>query len=130
MQRQDIDATRVSFLGLSLGAALMPYFVPYEPRIKATILYSGGFGKTSRQASIDRSIGLLRRVRIPVLQLGGRYDFNHPEEPHQREFFRHLGTPDDQHHHVLEAGHQPLPLNSVISLSVDFLERYVGPTPN
>ena len=126
-QRSDIDASRVSFLGLSLGAVLMPVILPYEPRLRAAILYSGGFGKTSSQAGIDRQIAHLRRVTVPVLQLGGRYDFNHPVEPHQTMFFHHLGTPPaDKHLHVFDSGHQPLPLTPVITLSVDFLDRYLG----
>ncbi|NNF14866.1 MAG: protein kinase [Gemmatimonadetes bacterium] len=125
-ERPDIDADRISYFGLSLGAAISPDLLPHEPRFKAAILYSGGFGVASSQARIDYSIALLRRIRIPVLQLGGRRDFSHPIDPHQREFLRHFGTvEEDKHQFFFDAGHQPLPLTDVIRHSVDFLERYV-----
>ena len=48
-QRPDIDATKVAFAGLSLGAGLVPNLLAHEPRVQAAILWSGGFGVTEDQ---------------------------------------------------------------------------------
>ncbi len=118
----------MTFFGISLGAAIAPALLPYEERIRAAILYSGGFGVSQAQPSIDRTIGLLRRVTIPVLQMGGEHDFTEPIDPYQRAFFEHLGTPDENKRMVVfDAGHQPLPLEGVLRETVDFLERHLGP---
>ncbi len=127
-RRPDFDGDRVSFMGMSLGAALVPTLLPFVPRFKTAILYSGGFGRTSPQPSIDDQIALAQRIRIPILMLGGENDFNLPIDPHQIALFRAFGTPDeDKSHHIYDAGHWPLPMNEVIRETVDFLDRYMGP---
>ena len=129
-ERPDFDASAVSFLGMSLGATLAPNLLAYETRFRAAILYSGGFGRSERQASIDARGDLARRVDLPILMLGGTNDFNFPIDPHQRAMFRFFGTPEeDKHLKVYDAGHWPLPMNEVIRETVDFLDRYLGPVP-
>ncbi len=126
--RDDIDETRVSYFGVSFGAASAPSLLPFEGRIRAAVFYSGGFGVAQGQESIDRTIGLLRRITIPVLQMGGEHDFTEPVDPYQVKFFEHLGTPPERKRLVVfDSGHQPLPLNGVMRETVDFLERHVGP---
>ena len=128
-QRPDIDATKVAFAGLSLGAGLTPNLLAYEPRVKASILWSGGFFVIEDQRSIDNRIGLARRMTVPILMLGGSRDSAIPVDPNQRALFRFFGTPEqDKRMQVYEgAGHWPLPMNDVIRESVDFLDRYLGP---
>jgi dienelactone hydrolase len=41
--RPDIDASRVAFYGISLGAQMGPMFLAIEPRFKTGVLFSGGF---------------------------------------------------------------------------------------
>jgi dienelactone hydrolase len=40
--RKDIDIGRLAYLGRSMGAAVGPYLVALEPRIRTAILLSGG----------------------------------------------------------------------------------------
>ena len=48
-------------------------------------------------------------------------------ETSARPYFDLLGTPEEQKHHVVsEAGHY-LPMTEVISESLDFLDRSLGP---
>ena len=126
-QREDIDGERASFLGISLGAQMVPNLIASEPRFGATILYSGGFAIGESQGSIESRAGLLRRIRSPVLMLGGLHDFAIPPEL-QREMLRFFGTPEvDRHQRLYDSGHWPLPMNEVLRETVDFLDRYLGP---
>ena len=127
-ERPDIDGSRVSFLGISLGAVLTPSLLAFEDRFKTAILYSGGFSTREPQASIDDLTALAQRIRVPILMLGGRHDFNHPIDPHQEALFRAFGTPAERKTlRVYDSGHWPLPMNEVIRETVDFLDRYHGP---
>jgi dienelactone hydrolase len=127
-QRPDVDASRVAYAGLSLGASLTPNFLAYERRFRSAVLYSGGFGKQESQESLDQRVGLAARIQLPLLMLGGRHDFSNPVG-HQEALFRAYGTPSgDKRIRILDdAGHWPLPRNEVIRETVDFLDRYMGP---
>ena len=125
--RPDMDGEAVTYLGLSLGAAIAPNLLAYEPRFAAAVLYSGGFGRSSTQSTIDNQTGLARRVEAPVLMLAGRDDIVSPLEPHKTAFLGAFGAPEESKTlRVYEAGHWPLPMNEVIRETIDFLDRFVG----
>jgi hypothetical protein len=130
-QRPDMDGTRVGFVGLSFGAMVGGIdILPWEPRFRVAVLYSGGFGLREPQSSIDRRSALAERVTTPLLMLGGRHDFAQTARL-QEELFRVFGTPPEHKRQVIfeNAGHWPLPMNEVIRETVDWLDRYLGPVP-
>ena len=60
--------------------------------------------------------------------LNGRWDIDVPLETQQR-FFELLGTPPADRQHVLfEAGHGTLPHNQLVRATLDWYDRYLGPT--
>jgi formylglycine-generating enzyme required for sulfatase activity/dienelactone hydrolase len=126
--RPDVDGSKVAYAGLSFGASISPYFLAYEDRFAAAVLYSGGASKTANQAAVDRQFGVAQRVRLPLLMMGGRHDFSNPVT-HQQALFRVFGTPAADKRIVIieDAGHWPLPRNEVIRETADFLDRYLGP---
>jgi predicted esterase len=126
-QRPDVDGNAIVYAGLSLGAAVAPRLLPYEPRFRAAILLSGGLSARLSQESIDQTASLAGRLRLPLLMLGGRHDFANPVS-HQEALFRAFGTPEDQKRfRVYDAAHWPLPMNDAIRETVDFLGRYASP---
>jgi pimeloyl-ACP methyl ester carboxylesterase len=127
-ERPDFDASRVAYLGLSFGAGITTGLLPYETRFRAAVLYSGGFGKQEPQTSIDGRTAVARRIRLPLLMLGGRHDFANPVAQ-QEAFFNAHGTPVEHKRFLVfeNAGHWPLPMNDVIRETVDWLDRYLGP---
>jgi dienelactone hydrolase len=124
----EVDADRIAFVGLSLGAAVGGAILGYEPRIQTAILWSGGFAASAFPENARNAVSLVRRTTLPVLMLNGRHDFVFPYEPHQRAFFELLGTPPEHKRHVVwDAGHFGWPLGEFVRENLDWLDRYLGP---
>jgi formylglycine-generating enzyme required for sulfatase activity/dienelactone hydrolase len=125
--RGDFDASRIAYYGYSMGAAAAPPIIGVEPRLRTAMLLGGGIGLVSLPPETDPAT-FLPRIRIPVLMLGGRLDFNIPVEVSQKPMFDLIGTPSDQKRFVIfeNAGHVP-PRNELIREVLDWLDRYLGP---
>jgi eukaryotic-like serine/threonine-protein kinase len=125
--RPDIDASRLAFFGVSLGAQLGPVYLAVEPRLKTGVLLSGGFETWTIPAETD-PVNFAPRVRQPVLMVNGREDFDLPYETAQIPMFKALGTAAaDKRHAVLEGGHIPPRPQLVYKEILDWLDRYLGP---
>ncbi|MEZ5560011.1 MAG: SUMF1/EgtB/PvdO family nonheme iron enzyme [Pseudomonadales bacterium] len=125
------DGARVAIIGLSHGAIMTSYPLALEPRLKAAVLYSVGiappnpvFGNPQNDPNL-----FWARVTQPVLVVNGRYD---PIRPHQlimEPFLALLATPPaDKKGVLLEAAHWPLPRHPLMRETLDWLDRYLGPT--
>ncbi len=125
--RPDIDATKVAFYGMCLGAQLGPVYLAVEPRLRTGVLLSGGFETWTIPAETD-PVNFAPRVRQPVLMVNGREDFDLPYETAQVPLFNALGTPAaDKRHAVLAGGHIPPRPQEVFKEILDWLDRYLGP---
>jgi formylglycine-generating enzyme required for sulfatase activity/dienelactone hydrolase len=125
--RGDIDASRVAFYGVSLGAQLGPVYLAIEPRFRTGVLFSGGFETWDIPPEGD-PVNFAPRVRTPVLMVNGRQDFDLPYETAQVPLFRMLGTPDaEKRHVVLDGGHIPARMDEPIRVILDWLDKYLGP---
>jgi dienelactone hydrolase len=123
--RPDIDAGRLAFFGLSLGANYGPVVGAVEARFRTLVLVSGGLGR-GRPPEVS-NLNFAPRVRMPVLMENGRLDFQFPLEESQRPLFRLLGTPESSKKHVLfDSGHVP-PFTEVARETIDWLDRVLGP---
>ena len=124
--RSEIDHDRLAFYGHSWGAELGPIMTTIEDRFKVAIFLSGGCDNGKVLPEID-PMNYAPHVKIPVLMLNGRYDFEIPLETCQEPFFHLLGTPPQDKRHVLfESGHAP-PLTQVFRETLDWLDHYLGP---
>jgi len=123
--RPDIDAARIGYYGISLGATLGVLLTAIEPRFHASVLLSGGIRPVTRLPEVDPK-NFAPRVKVPTLMVNGREDFAFPLETSQRPLFRLLGAPH-KHHAIFEGGHIPLLLHSMIKEILDWLDRYLGP---
>lgn len=127
--RRDIDRDKFAFFGSSLGAHVGVVLLALEKRIKASILYVGGFllVKMTEEAPEIDQLNFAPRVTIPTLMLNGRYDYIFPLETSQVPMHRFLGTPEEHKvHKVYETAHF-VPRNEKIKESLDWLDRYLGP---
>jgi formylglycine-generating enzyme required for sulfatase activity/tRNA A-37 threonylcarbamoyl transferase component Bud32 len=126
VSRADVDSTRIAYAGASWGGRLGGLAVAIEPRFKAAILYVAGLGADPVRPEID-PVNFLPHIRIPVLMLSGKYDSVFPVESSQLPFFNLLGSPAaDKKRIVYEGGHF-LPRPQMVSESLNWLDRYLGP---
>lgn len=125
-ERRDIDVSRIAFYGYSLGGTYPLPALAIERRLKAAIILSGGL-TSALPPEID-AVNFVTRADLPVLMLGGRYDFTVPVETTQKPLFNLFGTPQEHKRMVIfeEAGHVP-PRIDVIREVLDWLDRYLGP---
>jgi len=125
--RSDIDLGRIAFGGVSQGAAVAPFLVALEPRIKAVVLLSGGtWPKVAPEVD---PWNYAPRMTAPVLMINGRADFLFPLETAQLPLLRALGTPaKDKKHVLLDGGHAtPVAQPDLIKAWLGWLDQYLGP---
>jgi dienelactone hydrolase len=99
--RDDIDSSRVGYLGVSQGAAHGVIFATLEDRLKAVVLLDGGFFETEHPVAGTDQADFAPRLKKPVLMVNGRYDWTFPLAASQQPLFDMLGTPAEQKRHVV-----------------------------
>jgi hypothetical protein len=125
--RDDLDAGRVAFYGVSLGSVYGPVLLAVEPRLRAAIFLGGGFNVSPLLPESD-PFHFAPRVKTPTLMLTGRDDFVRPVATHQLPMLRLLGPPDEQKKLVaLDGGHIPSDMNEAIREALAWLDRWLGP---
>jgi cephalosporin-C deacetylase-like acetyl esterase len=85
--RQDIDASRLGYLGVSWGGAMAAILPALDPRPKAMVLNGPGFYMQKIFPEAD-PFNFAPHVTTPVLMLNGRYDFIYPPDSSQEPFSR------------------------------------------
>jgi dienelactone hydrolase len=123
--RGDVDRNKVVFYVFSAGGATVP--VPaMEPRLAGLIFLSAGLPRRAFPPEIEPA-NFAPRIKMPVLLLGGRYDYMAPMEVAQKPLFNLLGTPASAKRHVIfESGHVPERI-AVIREVLGWLDRTLGP---
>jgi pimeloyl-ACP methyl ester carboxylesterase len=122
--RPDIDRARFAFYGMSWGGALGPIITAVEPRLKASVLLSGGFDQLTFRPESD-PVNYVTRVKVPTLMLNGKYDTLVVPETAQKPMFDLLGARDKKMV-VDETDHIPTTV-VYIRETLAWLDRYLGP---
>ena len=124
--RPDIDPERIGYIGTSWGGRLGATMLAMEPRLRAGVLYLGGF-RPERALPVADDLNFVPRVRQPVLMINGREDHLRPLELSQLPYFRLLGTdPEQKEHRVFPGGHF-VPRADLIRETLRWFDRYLGP---
>jgi dienelactone hydrolase len=128
VSRDDIDVSKLGYLGASWGSGSAPVMVALEDRFRTAVLFEGGLYQFGAPPEAD-AFNFLPRVRIPVLMLNGRYDYTFPLESSQRPFFRWLGTPEKDKRHVVDDSAHDVMVNrtAVVKEVLAWLDQYLGP---
>jgi dienelactone hydrolase len=125
--RKEIDSERIGTLNFSYGSQSMMPLLAVEKRLRAAVLIGGGVfllpvGPT------EQPYNFLPRVTQPILMLSGRWDID-VDMPAQEAALRLLGTPADRKQRILfDAGHGWLPQNQFDRATLDWYDKYLGPT--
>ncbi len=125
--RPDIDASKIAYLGVSMGAAYGVIFTALDDRFKAIVFLDGGFFLGPPARGRDQ-LDFAPRVTKPVLMVNGKYDFSFSPERSQEPLFRLLGTPPaDKRHVVLDTPHDVSEQKDILSTEVlAWLDKYLG----
>ena len=124
--RADLDSIRLAYFGVSWGGRLGGLIPAVEPRLKTVVLFVAGFRMQRPRPEAD-PVNFVSRITQPVLLLNAKYDNYFPTETSQKPFFRMLGSPAaDKRYVVYEGGHM-LPRTQLISESLAWLDKYLGP---
>ena len=92
--------------------------------LNAAVFASGGL-RFNYRAEIQPA-NFAPRVKVPVLQINGKHDFQAPIES-QLRMHELFGTPPEHKHHVaLDGGHVPTDWRQTIKEVLNFLDRYLG----
>jgi predicted esterase len=125
--RPDIAADKIAFLGYSYGGLYAPPVLALEDRIKAAILIAAEVSPWSDRDPLVDNLHYLPRVRQPTLLFSGEYDYVAPLG-FQKALYEHLGTPmNDKKHVIFPIEHELPPRSALMTLGVDWLDRYLGP---
>jgi dienelactone hydrolase len=125
--RPDIDVSRLSFYGMSLGGFWGPVLTQVEQRFKTSVLQAAGLSPWIPLPEMD-AVHYLPRNHVPTLLIAGHDDYVVPVETNQKPLLRLLGTaPQDKRHVILDAGHVLVNLHDVNKEVVPWLDRYLGP---
>ena len=124
--RPDIDARKLGFYAISLGASHAPRLLAVDTRFKAAALLSGGLQPQPRE--ID-SWNFAPRYRVPTLMLNGKQDFFFPYDTNQKVLFDALGTPAaDKKLISYEGGHRnPVTRPDLLGEIIAWFDHYLGP---
>jgi dienelactone hydrolase len=124
--RDDIDASRLAYYGLSWGGAMGAIMPAVERRFKANVLYVAGLNFQRALPEVDQ-INYVTRVAQPTLMLSGELDFFFPTETSQKPMFELLGAPDEHKKRLVYPGGHSVPRTEMIKETLAWLDRYLGP---
>ena len=128
--RQDIDSENLAYLGLSAGSEYGPIYTAIEQRFKVIAFLAGGFDDThmlAEPAEVN-PWHYTPRVTTPVLMINGISDYGLPVDTAQKPMFDLLGTPPEHKRHVLlEGGHLPYDVNTMMREILEWYDQYLGP---
>ncbi|MEN6424293.1 MAG: SUMF1/EgtB/PvdO family nonheme iron enzyme [Phycisphaerales bacterium] len=126
--RDDIDTTKLAYVGLSWGAQMGSVMIATESRLKTGIFLLGGICACKRHPASDPA-NFAPRVTIPILMLNGREDSIFPLETAQKPLFNLLGTPAGHKQHLLFPGGHSIAWEyreQYHQAIVDWLDQYLG----
>jgi pimeloyl-ACP methyl ester carboxylesterase len=127
--RDDIDAGKLAFCGLSWGANWGPIFTAVDDRFKASVLIVGTMSRYPPERPPESiPLNFMPRSTVPVLMLNGRDDFTAPIETMIRPMFAFQGAlPEDKKLVLLDGGHIPDAPIEFVREALDWLDLYLGP---
>jgi len=123
--RDDLDAARIAYLGLSWGGQLGSILPAVEKRICVVVLYVAGFSFQRPFPEAD-AINYVTRVTQPTLMLNGELDFFFPKETSQRPMYEMLGTPDKHKRWMTFPGAHSVPRVEMVREVLAWLKRYLA----
>jgi eukaryotic-like serine/threonine-protein kinase len=126
--RPDIDASRIGFLGVSMGSAYGVILASLEKRVKTVVLLDGGFFQVEQPLNGTDQVDFAPRLTQPTLMVNGRYDATYSLDSSQLPLFRMLGSPvTDKRHVLFETAHDVrAERGDMVREVLAWLDKYLG----
>jgi serine/threonine protein kinase/dienelactone hydrolase len=126
--RNDLDMSKLTYCGWSVGAGVGPVMAAVEDRIRFAILVHGGLYVRGEFLPRGEPANFAPHVKVPVLMVNGSEDFLFPLKASQESMFRLLGSADKKHvlhpgGHVLWARFSPETKNEIFA----WMDGHLGP---
>ena len=126
--RPDIDASKMAYLGVSMGSAEgVIYATLAQDRFKTVIFLDGGYFLEKPPNGGDQA-DFAPRLKKPVLMVNGREDYVFTLETSQDPLFAMLGAPAaDKEHVVLDTAHDVTEQRpELVKAVLSWLDKYLG----
>ncbi len=123
--REDMDAEKIAFYGISWGGITGGLIPAVDKRIKTIVLAVGGLSLQSSLPEVDQ-LNYLPRIKQPFLMMSGKYDFFFPYEFSQKPMLNLLGTPPEHKKHILSETTHFFPQHELIKETLGWLDIYLG----
>lgn len=124
-EREDIDADRLAYFGLSWGGALGGIMPAVETRLRCSVLLVAGMLFQRSLPEVDQ-LNYLPRVKQPTLMLNGEYDFFFPVDTAQKPMFELLGTPAEHKRYEVYPGAHTVPRTVSRAKMLAWFDKYLG----
>ena len=125
--RDDIDAGSLGWFGDSYGGIWMIPILAVEKRFRTAVLIRSGI-RLANAPQAEQPYNYAPRIMQPVLMLNGRWDIYVSPASQQRLFDLLGASPSDKRLVQYDAGHGILPQNQLVRETLDWFDRYLGPT--
>ena len=125
--RDDIDAGSLGWFGDSYGGIWMIPILAVEKRFRTAVLIRSGI-RLANVPQAEQPYNYAPRIMQPVLMLNGRWDIYVSPASQQRLFDLLGASSSDKRLVQYDAGHGILPQNQLVRETLDWFDRYLGPT--
>jgi TolB-like protein/formylglycine-generating enzyme required for sulfatase activity/dienelactone hydrolase len=125
--RDDIDAGSLGWFGDSYGGIWMIPILAVETRFRTAVLIRSGV-RLADLPPAEQPYNYAPRIKQPVLMLNGRWDMYVSPASQQRLFDLLGASPSEKRLVQYDAGHGILPQNQLVRETLDWFDRYLGPT--
>jgi dienelactone hydrolase len=123
--RNDIDAEKLAFYGMSWGGIMGAIIPAVEDRLKTAIILAGGLDDIGLPEV--NKLNYVPRITMPVLMMSGKYDTLIGFENSAMPMFELLGTPEEHKKIVAYPTDHIPPKAEYVRETLDWLDSYFGP---
>jgi serine/threonine protein kinase/formylglycine-generating enzyme required for sulfatase activity/dienelactone hydrolase len=125
--RQDLDTSRIAFMGPSAGSWAGVLLTAVEPRYRSVLFIGSGIDPSETTDVLPTNrIHFAPHIAAPKLMIQGRYDEDSPLKTEGEPLFSLFREPKRMH--VYEGGHAP-PSSILVPVATKWFDETLGPVP-